>query len=60
VIFAFDELLTQGHISIDEPISCAYDFIRKFLSAKFPDRAGVYCNMSNETIRSHISSFYKK
>ncbi len=55
---AFDALAAAGRVDFKAPMKHCYDLIRESLAARFPDRAGTFRDLADETIRKTISERY--
>ncbi len=57
---AYEYLQSQNLVDLAKPMAAYYVPIREYLAKAYPDKAGQYKKMADETIRLVISSLHKK
>lgn len=60
IIEAYDALKGAGQIDFKSPMGHAFPQLRAWLSERYPDNAGQFANMADETIRKHVSNLFKE
>ena len=60
IIEAYQALKDAGHIDFDRPMGHTFPRVRAWLSERYPNNAGQYENMADETIRKHVSILFKQ